>query len=292
MNGNTVIAGVAKIPGSKVAEIRMMLSTDANKEKRMLLVEGADDRKFYAHFVSNSHVLIDVLDGCFLMPDILNLSNQSTVLKNKVVGIKDADFDHIIGKKSELDNLFVTDTHDWETMVMTTECENNVAIEALGRIENGLFEQVMQDLTNYSYIKLYNAVEVCNKGLDGLLFKGLKLSNFYDGSSPCRIDVALNAVRNHGNNARLTHFPKEENIANIKQTFSGIDNRQLTCGHDVIHGVVCRLAQLRGSSPTIGYSDIEMLFRTSCAKDFFSNTNLYRQVDAWARSHNTVVWAA
>lgn len=292
MTGNTVTAGVANNPGSKVAEMRMMLSTDANKGKRIVLVEGGDDRKFYKRFVSDSHIVINVLEGCFYMPDILTMSNQSTTLKDRVIGIKDADFDHIIGEQYGLDNLFTTDTHDWETMVMTSECEKNVAIEALDRKEDCLFEQVMEDLTNYSYIKLYNTVEVCGKGLDGILFKGFTLSNIYDGSTPCTIDVALNAVKSHGNNARLAHFPKEEDIAQIKQSFQKLDYKQLTCGHDVIHGVVYRLTHLRGCSPTIGYSDIEMLFRTSCTNDFFKTTNLYRQVEAWSRMHNTVVWAA
>ena len=292
MAENTVTAGVANIPGSKVAEMRMILSTDANKGKRMVLVEGADDRKFYTRFVSDRHIVINVLEGCFYMPDILTLSSHSTALKDRVIGIKDADFDHITGKQHRLDNMFTTDTHDWETMVMTNECENNVAIEALDRTEKGLFEQVMKDLTDYSYIKLYNTVEVCGKGLDGILFKGFSLSNIYDGSSPCRIDVTLNAVKGHGNNARLTHFPKEEDIAQIKHTFQGLDYRQLTCGHDIIHGVVCRLSHLRGCSSTIGYSDIEMLFRSSCTKDFFRMTNLYRQVESWSQAHNAVVWAA
>ena len=292
MTGNTVTAGVANIPGSKVAEMRMMLSTDANKGKQIALVEGADDRKFYKRFVSDSYVVINVLESCFYMPDILTMSNQSTTLKDRVIGIKDADFDHITGKQYGLDNLFTTDTHDWETMVMTNECEKNVTIEALDRKEDCLFEQVMEDLTDYSYLKLYNAVEVCGKGLDGILFKGFALSNIYDGSAPCSIDVALNAVKSYGNNARLAHFPKEEDIAQIKQSFQKLDYRQLTCGHDVIHGVVCRLTHLRGCSPTIGYSDIEMLFRTSCTNDFFKMTNLYRQVEAWSLAHNTIVWAA
>lgn len=292
MAGNTVTAGVANIPGSKVAEMRMMLSTDANKDKRMVLVEGADDRKFYARFVSDKHVVINVLEGCFYMPDIIILSNQSMALTNRVIGIKDADFDNIIGNHHVLNNLFTTDTHDWETMVMTNECENNVALEALDRTEEGLFDQVMKDLTNYSYIKLYNAIEVCAKGLDGILFKGFTLSNVYDGSSACQIDVALKAVKKHGNNSRLPHFPKEEDITQFKKSFQKLDYRQLTCGHDVIHGVVRRLTHLRGCSPTIGYCDIEMLFRSSCTKELFRSTNLYHQVEAWSQAHSTIIWAA
>ena len=291
MAENTVTACVADIVRSKMVEMRMMLSTDANKGKQIMLVEGPDDKTFYTRFVSDKHVVINVLGSCFYMPDILALSNREVDLENRVIGIKDADFDHITGKQYGPDNLFTTDTHDWETMVMTNECENNVAIEALGRIEIGLFERVMQDLSDYSYLKLYNAIEVCGKGLAGILFKGFTISNIYDGSAPCVIDVTLNAVKRHGNNTHLAHFPKEEDVANIKHSFVRLDYRQLTCGHDVIHGVICRLTHLRGSSPAIGCDNIARLFRSSYTKDLFKTTNLYQQVKVWAQAHSTVVWA-
>lgn len=289
---STVTASVADLPGAKVSELRMMLSTDANKDKRILLVEGLDDRKFYAHFVSHNHVVMNVLEGCYYMPQILTMTESLETLKDKVIGIKDADFDHIIGTKSTVSNLFVTDTHDWETMVMTEECENNVAIEALDRQETGLFIQVMNDLIDYSYVKLYNAVEVCGKNLDGIRFKGFTISTVYDGTNPCRKDVSLRELKNYGNNTSLGHFPTESDIDNLKLQFPSTNLYQLSCGHDVIHGVVCKLTHLKGCSPKIGYDAIEMLLRNSCTMDFFKTTQLYQTVANWAQERGAVIWAA
>ena len=206
---STIIDSIAQIPRSKISELQMMLSTDANYGKSVILVEGSDDRKFYTRFVSCKHAVLAVMDGCYRMSQILSMVKEVSELKNMVIGIKDADFDHITCKKYQLDNLFMTDTHDWETMVLTTGCEDNVAIEALGRREPGLFDKVMANLTNYSYIKLYNDVEVLGKDLDGINFKGFSISNVYDGENPCQIDDSLLKVKNHGGNTTKTHFPSE-----------------------------------------------------------------------------------
>lgn len=292
MADSTVTDSIKKFPKAKVSELRMMLSTDANKDKHIMLIEGSDDRKFYGQFISDNHILMNVLDSCYYMHQILVMINSVDTLKDKVIGIKDADFDHITHKDYALDNLFVTDTHDWETMVIESKCENSISLEALDRKEVGLFEKVMKDLTDYSYIKLYNDVEICGNDLDGILFKGLSLERIYDGANSCRLDSCLSTVKSHGNNSRLTHFPTENDIERLKLCYSKMDLRQLTCGHDLIHGVVCRLQYLKGSSLNIGYNAIEMIFRVSCDLDYFKTTSLYHLVSSWAKKHGTVVWAA
>ena len=291
MHSSTVIDDATNNPRMKIAELQMMLSNDANKDKCLLLVEGADDRKFYSQFVDDKHIVISVLDGCFYMPQILSSANEKPTLSNRVLGIKDSDFDFCIEKDYGIDNLFTTDTHDWETMVMSEECENHVAIEALGRKEGGLFAKVMSDLTDYSYVKFFNEVEVCGKNLDGIRFRGFSISRVYDGYNPCCIGQCLSELKKYGNNSSLAHFPSLEAVEQFKQDHLNLNLSHLTCGHDVIHGIVCRLTFLKGSSPEIGAADIGSLFRASCTMDFFKQTNLYKEVLNWSISH-FLVWAA
>ena len=100
-----------KHSASKVKEISMMLSTEENKGKNMMLVEGPDDKTFYAHYVSEEHIVFNVLKGCYYMAQILALVNKDAVLCDRVIGIKDADFDRVRGKTYPLPNMFMTDTH-------------------------------------------------------------------------------------------------------------------------------------------------------------------------------------
>ncbi len=150
----------------------------------------------------------------------------------------------------------------------------------------------MRHLENYSYIKLFNEIEVLSKGKDGIRFKGLTLSKIYDGNNACVLKDCLDAIKVHGNNCSLTIFPSEEDVERIKSQFPSVDLRQLTNGHDLIHGLICRLTILKGCCPKVGYNEIERIFRYSCGFDTFKTTVLYQQVDLWAKAHDTLVWAA
>lgn len=292
MSSNTVTNVVKNLPASKVKEISMILSTEENKDKNLILVEGPDDKTFYAHYVSEDHIVINVLTGCFYMPTILAMINSDANLCNRVIGIKDADFDRVTGKTYGLPNMFLTDTHDWETMTLTEESEQKVAIEALNRRENGLFFKVMKDLIPFSYLRLYNQVEICDKSLEGISFKNFSIKKIYDGNNACNTDDCLREVSNHNNNSRHKHFPNKADIDKIMIAYPSPDLLQFTCGHDVVHGVVQRLIICKGNSTEVGDKEVSRILRTSFRKEMFEQTNLYKAVLSWAKTNGTVVWAA
>lgn len=290
---NTVTEAMANSPASKVTELSMILSSEANKSKTILLVEGPDDNTFYTRFISVNDVVISVLKGCYYMPDILLLVNANGKLRDKVIGIKDADFDRITGKKYNIFNLFLTDTHDWETMTLTNESERNISIESINRIENRLFDKVIKDLLNYSYLKLYNQVEICDKSLEGINFQNFAIKKIYDGDSSCDLDVCLNTVHIHNNNSRLPHYPQRKDIEDMIIRYPNPDYLQLTCGHDIVHGVVQRMIFLNGRRGiSVGHKEVAMILRTSFTIELFMQTNLYKAIKKWAEEHGRNVWAA
>lgn len=289
---STVTAAVEKQPESKVKEMSLMLSNDKNKGKTIVLVEGPDDETFYARYVSEENVVFSVLKGCCHMPGILELVNKDAVLNDRVIGIKDADFDRITGKKHSLPNLFLTDTHDWETMTLTEESEHNIAIEALNRSEKGLFKKVMNDLVTFSYLKLYNQVEICEKSLQGINFRDFSIKKVYNGDTVCTVEDCLREVSKHNNNSRHTHFPKEADLDRIKASYPSPDLFQLTCGHDLVSGVVQRLIFRKNRSTGVGEKEVSRILRISFKKEMFEQTRLYLAVKNWAEGHHTIVWAA
>lgn len=292
MYRSTVTERMASLPNAKVTELKLLLSTDVNEKKTIVLVEGPDDKKLYSQFVSDEHVVLFPLGGCGNMPEVILMAKDDEFFNDRLIGIKDADFDHITAKNYGFDNLFVTDTHDWETMVMTDSCECKLSIEVLGRKEKNIFLRVMNDIANYSYIRLYNEVEICQQGLDGISFRGLKISNLYDGNTTCSLSDCLQIVRNHGNNNNLPHFPTEQQIENFKLRYPDVDMLNLTCGHDVMHCVVCRFRFLLNKPLSVGYSNLEALSRVSYSIEFFRATNLYKSVDSWSKTHGRIIWAA
>ena len=290
MPQSTVLNSSANTPESKVAELSLLLSNDAYKDKCALLVEGPDDRVFYNYYIDEASVVIDVQVGCGLIPDVLSLISSINQYKDRVIGIKDADFDHIKRVTYGLDTLFVTDTHDWETMTMTKECEEKVSLEVIERRMNDVFGKVMSDISNYSYLKFYNDVEICGKGLEGISFRGFSISKVYDGVNECSIDTCLMEVNKHANNSRLSHFPSKETFETFIKDNSPVDLYQLSCGHDVIHSLVCKFAKELKKQPTTGYSTIGKLFRSSYSVYHFKDTFLYKNVLVWSERNNKKIW--
>lgn len=288
---NTVLGAYNALPNSKISELEMLILSPVNQNKCILLVEGPDDKIFYGFFVNNSHVLFNIMSGCYNMSEILNLANQSQVLKNKIIAIKDADFDHLNGITYNIPNLFLTDTHDWETLVMTKDCEKKILMECkVDELIEEIFHKVMIDLLNYSFLKFYNINKVCAANMEGILFKGLKISKFYDGDSQTEIDPCLQAVRKHGNNYKLPHFPKQEEINTFKNEWKQINLEQISCGHDILHGIVCRLSYLLNKNSCIGYSDLERICRCAYTLDDFKKTHLYKSVLLWSQNNGKEIW--
>ena len=292
MSGSTVTDFESTMPGVKVTEIKQLLSHEANEGKTVLLVEGQDDKTFYVHYVSESHVVFFVLNTCQYMPEIIKSVKDDAFLFDRVIGIRDADFDRILGKSINVENLFLTDTHDWETMTLTEECERNVTIEALGRTETGVFSKVLSDLKNYSYLKLYNMAEICDKGKEGIRFRDFSISNVYDGKEECKIDKCIEKVKLHHNNKRLAYFPCEADIESIKTAYPNPDLLQFTSGHDVIQAVVQYMICLKGAGTEVGVKETARIFRTSFTKEKFQTTRLYKEIAEWSSLHHTIVWAA
>lgn len=292
MGVSTVTDFESRIPGVKLTELKQLLSHEANEGKTIILVEGVDDKAFYVRYVSEPHVVFSVLNSCHFMPDILSGVKSDIILSNRVIGIKDADFDRILGKDYRIDNLFLTDTHDWETMTLTIESERNVTIEALGRTETGVFSKVMSDLKNYSYLKLYNIAEICDKGKEGISFRDFSISKVYDGKDECEVENCIDKVKQHNNNARLAHFPGNNEMKVIKTAYPNPDPLQFTCGHDVIQGVVQCLMHLKGSSIDVGAKEIARIFRISFTSEKFKVTHLYSAIANWSLAHHAIIWAA
>lgn len=276
---------------SKVEEISMLINNDINNGKCALIVEGADDKKFYSFFINSSNVVVRPADGCSNLLGILNLICNKQELKDKILAIKDADYDYIEERTYNYDNLFMTDEHDWETMTMTDDSERKIAIEFLDKESNGLFLQVMSDLSNYSYIRYYNDCAVRERNANGILFEGINIESFYDGS--CSVDLlkVLDILKLHGNNNKLDDFPSISTIEDFKCKHPVSDLKQLSRGHDVVDALGYHINSLAGKKINVNRDIISKMLRAGFSNHDFVATKLYKDIYHWSESHGYRIWA-
>ena len=284
---STVLEG--RTAGASVFEVRLLLSTIQGSGKICVVVEGADDIKAYGGLFDNSKVTFHPTGSCALIPNTMDLVCQDVQLKDSVIGIKDADFDHLMGKMYNNSNLFLTDTHDIETLMLTERVEKKVCLEMSGKLCSGIKAKAMRILQPYSYLQYYNVKEILkNKGTGGLLFKGFK-PNIVEENA---YHDWYQAVKSHGNNASNDNYPSEEQLSHFIEENETDDLLNLTRGHDIVHlmGVL-----LHDSYPECRKNACEKIaeyIRVAYTLEDFRQTDLFKAIDAWSQERNISLWEA
>jgi len=114
--------------------IKLLFNSDKLKNKSLLIIEGKSDFKIYRSLFDDKNVYLyknGSCDGLIPLLEHLNLEYMDCCL-----AIKDADFDNLEGKKyPQLQNLFLTDFHDIEMMMIDDDAENKICSEFLDKKE-------------------------------------------------------------------------------------------------------------------------------------------------------------
>lgn len=154
---NSVLAAYNDSTQARTNYIRGLFLNPVNDGKIILLVEGPDDCEFYRQYMDDSIVTFGVTDGHKWTQIIL--SNLNQIYHDRLAAINDADFCRLDGFPEGLsDNLFFTDSHDWEMSVISEDRTKVLATRYKLRnySENDLHSQILDGLNNYSYVRWIN----------------------------------------------------------------------------------------------------------------------------------------
>ena len=99
-------------------EIRLLFRHPSYKDKIIIVVEGNSDIKLFRKLIQDDRIKIESIDG---KKDLIKVMKELSVeYPDKILGICDADFDHLIGIAEERRkySVYVTDNHDIEIMML------------------------------------------------------------------------------------------------------------------------------------------------------------------------------
>lgn len=120
--------------------------------KRIVLVEGFDDKTFYRQFTLPDVPLFFITQGCDNMDILVQLLHKD---KTPVLAIQDSDFYRLDGNKRKYPDVFYTDKHDWE---MTAMANFRVFISFmlnLGLNYNEMKKILVDSLNDLEYLSYY-----------------------------------------------------------------------------------------------------------------------------------------
>jgi hypothetical protein len=173
-----------------IGTIRQSIRHPIGKNYIWVLVEGTTDLSLYRKLLDGENCQVEIIHGG---GDSENSGSGIKKLRytmsefescDRVIGIRDADFLHIEQKQETIRNLFLTDAHDAEMMLLACDAVfKNILIENLPNEFNDfilLRNKLLESLTFLGGIRWINHVENLT-----LKLKDIGLADFYDAINFC-----------------------------------------------------------------------------------------------------------
>lgn len=265
---------------SKLVEIRLSIEHPENRDKIFILLEGSTDIKLFRNIFSYNYTDSTEVNGKDKIIQALEILNNEGYLK--LIGIKDADFDHL-EEVSYPYNLFITDYHDMEIQMIESNALNSIIHEFTSQechrnFLNNLKNQIYTLAIEIGYIRWYSDKIRVSMGKGLFDFKRIKFNNIISYSG-CQVFLDMDEL------IRLLYVQIENNEVNIEENTALLketsgDRLQICSGHDLT-------TLIANYFPTgnINQTKVEEALRLSYTMEYFRNTNLFSNLDIWANNH-------
>jgi hypothetical protein len=259
--------------------IRMMRSS---YNGTIIIVEGKTDVLIYRRLLNgglcttipanNKENAIDALD-------IIEQGNYTGVL-----AIVDSDFWRIDGNYPSKENLFATDTHDLESLIISSNALEKVLAEYGDEVRIGELEKPIRQilLENALPIGLIRWISLPHKKNLCINFKEMRFFEFIDYSTfNIDLDRLIEQIK--------TGFPVTHNETQVsKHEIIALMNQendlwQICCGHDLVKILLFGLRNIFGNYAglNINLERLDSLLRVAYEESHFRTTHLFASLIAW-----------
>jgi hypothetical protein len=261
-----------------VNTVRLLFNSPALRDKILIIVEGESDRKIYSYLFDSSAIQFYENGSCDGIPDILEKLNVNYL--NRCIAIKDADFDHLENKTYDLPNLFLTDCHDIEMMLIDEDLEEKICCEFLDE-SCKCVKNCMADLKIVFYLKWYNISEHLCLNVRSFAHLG----DIYNGRSAVDLDSCVKKLYQTAGNKEKSPDIGQKLVAFIA-SHATEDYKNLTNGHDLCNAL---LLYVRARGGMTSSEEISKLARAAYSLNKFKSTRLFRDISNWEQSNGKLV---
>ncbi|MCY3628390.1 MAG: DUF4435 domain-containing protein [Bacteroidota bacterium] len=264
-------------PTIKANEIRLKRQSHKGC---FLVVEGRDDRLFFKQFVACRDCKITVANGKVDVIEVVSILETGSF--PGIIGVVDADFDHIEGNPSYGDNLIVHETVDLEALLIRSSALDRVLSEWGSAKKIATFGKDIRKtlVTSAVWIGCLRLVSHRNR-LD-LKLQGIRYSKFVVKQLlEIDIDRFVQEVLNHSQTPGLS---KAEIVKELKSTHRSLENDWLVCyGKDMVEILAFGLRSTIGTNKAIDVASerIKRGLRLSFPRDDMENSKLGQDLHDW-----------
>ena len=246
-----------------------------------LLVEGADDGRFYRRFIDprNCHLLVglnkDLVTSAIRLLDADNFEGA--------IGLVDADFDALDGTAVPSSNIVRTEFHDLEAQLVRSTAldmilEEYASPEKLRRFEGRygapLRNWIIETARPLGYLRWHSI----RAGLN-LRFEGLHFPRFVNART---LELDAGALCNQIRNQSQNHSLSDTQLLAISWPANRPEDPwQLCCGHDLVELTTLALRQCVGSRQRLTTEEVRRGLRLAFSEHDFHRSQLRALIARW-----------
>lgn len=259
----------------KLNELKLDISHPNNSGIAFVLVEGESDIRLFRKFFNLDNCKVEnIPGGKFKLEEcVKELVNNYPLL----IGLRDADFLHLEGTAYSESNMFLTDLHDME-MILVSEDDVFSALmfehSAISKDEHiEVRNNIITAIKKVGHLRLLNEKENIEYNFE---------PSFKDLISFSKLEIDFSQyfmrILSKSPNAKIKDIKIVEGKINALNAV-GFDDFQLTNGHDFIKALTQFLKESSGA--TIGDDNIASSLRMSYTIDHFKKTKLFSDTKVW-----------
>lgn len=212
----------------------------------IIIVEGKTDVLIYRRLLNG--------ESCTTIPannkenaiDALDIIEQGSY--DGVLAIVDSDFWRIDGNYPGKENLFATDTHDLESLILSSNALEKVLAEYADEEQIGEFDKSIRQmlLENALPIGLIRWISLPHKKNLCINFKDMRFSEFIDRCTfKVDIDLLVGQIRTCLPEAHIDERVSRHDILALMRQEN--DLWQICCGHDLVKILLFGLRNIFGN---------------------------------------------
>lgn len=255
-----------------MSEIRLLLS--ANKNKKIIVLEGIDDCKLLSKFVEGDVVLKESFNSKKGVLEIVNKFKSN----NKVIGIVDKDYDEVIDEKG----LFYYDYSSMEIMIsnsieafegLCSECyPDKVDVEEFRK-------EIFNSLKAISLLRKYNHINKLEVSINDIAICNI----LSEDNVVCKVKL-LDLV-NSRSKSNTKWQEKKKDVEkyiddNMRSDYTLEELMYLTRGHDFIYMFSTYCSKFKGKHYKIDV--IHGMLRCAYTLKHLQNTQLWTSLKAYS----------
>ncbi|NJM47121.1 MAG: DUF4435 domain-containing protein [Alkalinema sp. RU_4_3] len=249
-------------------------------------MEGSSDARFYRQQIDADHCQIVVAQNRDMALKVLGILQKDPA--PDVIAIVDKDFDELDGTLPDLPNLFFTDTHDLETLLLQSPALDKLLNEFASEDKLARFGQNLREMLLISGSMIGYLRWISKQDAMGLTFEGIDFPKFVGDLMLKTNEVQLiEEVKNKSQRPGINTAGLQERLKQQKN--DSHDLWQICCGHDLISILSVGLRRAIGSrKPNDITPDIlERSLRLAYEQVYFQKTQLYGAIALWQTNHPT-----